>query len=189
MQNQEKTVFDGVCERLKLALDISSDVKLAEMLGLKQSAWARRKARLSLPKVEIDALIKREQLNPEFIYHGTGPVHVPVEGAAWGPRFQAKLAAALEQEEGWLVREGYQNKTLKSIAAGKVPLSPDDVWPLLRDLRKVSKIDLNAFFADEPGSALSGEEAALVDAYRKTSKEGKAFIRQAADMVANLKKN
>lgn len=183
MKIEKNHPFGEVCDRLKLVLDLSSDVQLSAKLGLKQSAWARRKERNSLPTDAIDALIESEQFNPEFIYHGTGPVHVPVEGAAWGPRFQTALAAALEQEEGWLVREGYQKKTLKSIAAGKAPLSPDDVWPLIRDLRKVSKIDLNAFFADEPGSALSGEEAALVDAYRNASKEGKSFIQQAAAMA------
>lgn len=185
--SDKKVMFLEVTERLKLALDISSEVLLAERLELKYSAWSMRKSRNTLPKAQIDALIEREQLNPEFIYHGTGPVHVPVDGVAWGPKFQATLAAALEQEEGWLVREGYQKKTLKSIAAGKASLSPDDVWPLIRDLRKVCKIDLNAFFCDEPGAALNADEEALIDAYRKAQTSGKEFIRQAAGMAANVK--
>lgn len=176
--------FVEVIDRLKLVLEISSDRELAPMLEIGYSTFTMRKTRNSLPIEQIDALIKKQQLNPEFIYHGTGSVHVPVEGAAWGPKFQAALAVALEQEEGWLVREGYQKKTLKSIAAGKASLSPDDVWPLLRDLRKVCKIDLNAFFCDEPAT-LDSDEMALVEAYRKASKEGKAFIHQAASMASN----
>ena len=182
----EKKVFLDVAARLRLALDLPSDAQLASSLGLKQSAWSTRKTRNNLPKEAIDALIEREQLNPEFIYYGTGSVHVPVDGSAWGPKFQAALAAVLQQEEGWLVREGYQKKTLRTIAAAKTPLAPDDVWRLVRDLRKVCKIDLNAFFCDEPGAALSGDEAALVDAYRKVDKVGKGFILHAAGLAANV---
>ena len=182
-----KFAFLEVLSRLKLVLDLDDDAAVAVRLGLSKTAFNNRKLRGSLPTADIDALIEREQFNSEFIYHGTGSVHVPVDGAAWGPKFQAALAAALEKEEGWLVREGYQKKTLKSIAAGKAKLSPDDVWPLIRDLRKVCKVDLNAFFADEPASALSSEEAALVDAYRKAPTVGKEFIRQAAGMAANAK--
>lgn len=188
MNSDEKISFDAICGRLKLVLDLSSDVKLAEALGLKQSAWARRKARVSLPREAIDAVIQREQLNPEFIYYGTGSVHAPVDGVAWGPKFQAALAARLKQEEGWLVREGYQKKDLKAIAAGKAPFTPVEAWRLVRDLRKVCKIDLNAFFCDEPAAGLDADEAALVDAYRKVDKTEKGFILHAAGLAVNVKK-
>lgn len=204
--NNEKKVFLDVAARLRLVLDLPSDAQLASSLGLKQSAWSTRKTRNNLPKEAIDALIEREQLNPEFIYYGIGSVHVPADDAAWGKTFQALLSRALKSEEGWLIRDGYQKTDLKAIAAGKAPsswleaedpkaaasgkkqLPLEHVWMFVRDLRKVCKIDLNAFFCDEPGAALSSDEAALVEAYRKAEKVGKGFILHAAGLAANVKK-
>ena len=177
--------FAEVIDRLKLVLDISSDRELAPALGIGYSTLTMRKTRNSLPKKAIDALIEREQLNPEFIYYGTGSVHVPLDGEAWGKKFTASLADAIRQEEGWLIREGYKEKDLKAIAAGKLPPSLAQVWMLVRDLRKVCKIDLNAFFCDEPAT-LDSAEMALVEAYRKAPKVGKEFILHAAGLAANV---
>lgn len=180
--------FLAVLARLKLALDCADDAAVATRLGMSTTAFNNRKLRGSLPNAKIDELIEAEELNPEFIYYGTGSVHAPVDGVAWGPKFQAALAAVLKREEGWLVREGYQKKGLKAIATGKAALAPVEAWRLVRDLRKVCKIDLNAFFCDEPAAGLSTDEAALVDAYRKVDKVGKGFILHAAGLAANVKK-
>lgn len=177
----KKNSFLTVTERLRMAIDVSSDVLLAERLGLKYSAWSMRKTRGTLPTQEIDALIEREDLNPEFIYKGTGPVHVPLDGVAWGQQFQTTLTAVLSPSDvGWLVREGHPKPMLTAVAAGKQPPS----MALLRDLRKVLTVDLNALFCDEPTTALDSAEKALIDAYRSAPTEGKATIQQVAGMAA-----
>lgn len=180
--------FQQVVDRLLMALDLPSELQLALALGLKQSTWSTRKTRNSLPREAIDSLIEREDLNPEFIYLGTGSVHIPVDGQAWGEAFQKALAAVLKRDEGWLVREGYQKKELKAIATGKATLTPAEAWRLVRDLRQVCKVDLNTFFCDEPASGLNGDESALVEAYRKVDKTGKTFILHAAGLAANVNK-
>lgn len=185
---EEKIKFLEVVGRLKLVLGIAEDAAVAGRLGLSTTAFNNRKLRGSLPTAAIDALLDREELNPEFIYQGTGPVHVPVDGAAWGKRFSAALADALKHNEGWLVREGYKKTELKAIAAGKAALPPEALWRLVRDLRQVCRIDLNSFFCDEPTTAMNADEEALVAAYRTVDKTGKAFILNASGLAVNVKK-
>lgn len=185
--SDKNTGFMAVADRLKMATDIQIDIDLAKRLGLTANAWNMRKARESIPTAQIDALIQSEQLNPEFIYYGTGPVHVPVDGAAWGERFRTALADVLKSNEGWLIREGYKKTELKALAAGKAALPPEAIWRLVRDLRQVCRIDLNAFFCDEPTASMNPDEEALVAAYRKVDKAGKAFILHASGLAVNVK--
>lgn len=176
-------IFIETVDRLKLVLELATDLELAERLGLAKNAFNNRKKRGSLPIDRIDKVIQEEQLNPEFIYEGTGHVHAPVEGKPWGDTFVETLAAQLtEQNQGWLVREGHDAKVLKNVLKGKEQPS----MPLLRDLHRVLQVDLNGLFNDEPALAPDGQEQALLMAYRAAPTTGKAFIRHAAGLAGGI---
>lgn len=176
--------FLAIANRLRTALDISSDALLAERLGLKYSAWSMRKSRGTLPTQEIDALINAEGLNPEFIYDGKGPVHLDVDGESWSDGFQKRLAQSLRLENyiGVLIPEGHSRAQLKSIATGKT----EPPAKLLRDMRRCLALDLNWLVCGDTDAALDRDERALVAAYRKAPTVGKEFIRHASGMAGNI---
>lgn len=180
-------IFIETIERLKFVLEIPSDVQLAEKLGLKQSAWARRKARASLPKELIDALINSEGLNPEFIYDGIGPVHLDVDGESWASGFHKRIqqTIGLETYIGILVHEGHSKAALKAVAAGKQEPSAK----LLRDIRRCLQVDMNWLICGDAEGALDRDERALIAAYRKAPAVGKEFIRHASGMAGGITAN
>lgn len=165
---EKKAGFLEVTERLKMALDISSDVKLAAALGLKQSTWSTSKTRGTLPVGAIDALIERQGLNPEFIYNGTGRVMVEEDGHTWHDGFVKRLQhLTLETVEGLLVREGHTAKDIQAVAAGK----KQPRMELLRDWRRISNVDLNWVINGDMSQSQSEEEQALLMLYRKATPE------------------
>ena len=201
MNIEKKMAFGEICDRLKLVLDLSSDVQLAEKLGLKQTAWAQRKSRNSLPTEAIDALIESECLNPEFIYEGNGPVHRDLNELDWEAIFWQRMSKSLTQTSrdtmerdtaGRAEKERYTQAKLKGIAEGKYAPTPKErqgaryLARLLRDMRRSLKIDLNWLLCGDVDTALNQEERALVTAYRKAPTVGKEFIRHAAGMAGNI---
>lgn len=157
--------FLEVADRLRMALDLDSEQQLAARLGLKQSAWSTRKTRDSLPITKIDTLIQSEQLNPEFIYHGIGSVHLDIDAESWQAGFHKRLAQSLSLETyvGILVREGYKASQLKAVATGKA----EPTAQLLRDLRRCLQLDLNWLVCGDSGAALTDYERSLLAGYRK----------------------
>ena len=197
----ENKVFADVASRLRLVLDLSSDVQLAEKLGLKQSAWSTRKTRNNLPTEAIDELIESECLNPEFIYQGNGPVHRDLNELDWEAIFWQRMAKRLPQtSRNTMVRdtaerteeERYTQAQLKGIAEGKYAPTPKErqgarhLARFLRDMRRSLKTDLNWLICGDLDSALAADERALIEAYRKAPSVGKEFIRRAAGMAANV---
>lgn len=172
--------FSSVVGRLLLALDLPSESQLAAALGLKQSTWSTRKTRGSLPAEAIDALIERDQLNPEFIYRGTGPVHVDVDAGSWEASYRKRLKQCLVEYRPVLVSQGHKAADLKATADGKKEALP----ALLRDMRRFLTVDLNWLLTGEIATEVTPEERALLSAYRNAPVAGKEFIRQAAGMAA-----
>lgn len=176
--------FMAIADRLKMAVGIQVDMDLAKRLGLSPNAWNMRKARESLPTKQIDALINAEGLNPEFVYDGTGPVHLDVDGESWASGFHKRMeqSLGLTTYVDLLVREGYSKATLKAVASGKQEPSAK----LLRDIRRCLQVDMNWLICGDADGALDRDELALVAAYRKAPSVGKEFIRQASGMASNI---
>lgn len=174
--------FLEIADRLKLALDLQSELQLAARLGFKQSAWSTRKTRGSLPSREIDALIIEESLNPEFIYHGIGSVHLDVDSQSWEVGFNKRLAQILciQTYCRVLMHEGYKAPYLKSIVENKSEPSAK----LLRDMHRCLKLDLNWLMCGDIESAQTSLETSLLSAYRKADKQGQEFIRRAAGLAS-----
>lgn len=179
--------FDAVVSRLKLVLDVAREQDVCARLGFTTSAWSMRKKRGSLPRKEIDALIAAEELNPEFIYNGTGDVHVPVEGESWDTQY-VKRAALCGFNDGWLRSRGHSDALIAEVLAPKPGGKPYKVLVALRDVRQVLGADLNWLLAAEStpqraapaGATLTPVEQRLLDAYRKASTLDKAVIERSA---------
>lgn len=173
--------FSDVAKRLMQVLEISTETKLAAACGLNQGAWARRKMRASVPIEAIDRLIEENELNPEFVYQGTGNVFRSLEGATWGELF-AERAKQLERLKKYLTPMGHDNavKRLKK-------LNPDDaaLLHLLRDLDQGNMLDIRWLITDKlrQQDDYTNEEKEVIAAYRNAPNTGKAFIRQAAGLV------
>jgi hypothetical protein len=168
----ENNAFATVSDRLKRSLSLVTDAQLGEALGFAAAAWNKRKTRGSLPAKEIAELIEREGLNPEFIWKGTGPVHVAIDGEAWADGFTKRLASALglETYRSILISQGYKDKDLKAVASGK----QEPPMGLLRDLHLHLGIDLNWLVCDEP--AMSVQEKGLIQNYRRSGEDGQRLI-------------
>lgn len=176
--------FEDVVKRLRFVLDLSSDLQFSERLGLKPSTWAMRKARHSLPTTEIDALLKSEQLSPEYVYYGTGDVHIPLEGESWEQTYAKRNNSIFSELAEWLLSKGHTKKDLHALAtaAGSLPR----YLHILRDLHLHMRIDLNWLIAasNSEESIYSRQEQDLINAYRKADKQGQDFIRRAAGMAS-----
>lgn len=160
--------FLEVAERLKLALDLPSDLRLATALGMKQSTWSTSKTRGTLPTAAIDDLIEREGLNPEFIYNGTGNVMIEDDGHTWHDGFVKRLQHLnLETMQGLLVREGHKASDIKAVVAGK----QQPTMELLRDWRRIGRMDLNWVINGDLAETPNDEEQALLLLYRKATPE------------------
>jgi transcriptional regulator with XRE-family HTH domain len=176
--------FMAIADRLKMAVGIQVDMDLAKRLGLSPNAWNMRKARESLPTKQIDTLINAEGLNPEFVYDGTGPVHLDVDGESWASGFSKRMAQSLGLATyvDLLVREGYSKTALKAIASGK----QEPGVKLLRDIRRCLQVDMNWLICGDADGALDRDERALVAAYRKAPTASKEFIRHASGMANQI---
>lgn len=116
--------FQAVVDRLVAACAFDSETALAQALGFKQSVFAMRKTRNSLPRAEIDAFVQARGLNPEWVYEGTGSrvvdkglshkikeqnkIHARLEPFALNQRqrtYMARLLLALELEEELRLKE------------------------------------------------------------------------------------
>jgi transcriptional regulator with XRE-family HTH domain len=172
--------FMEVTDRLRLVLELSTEGQLAAKLGFSVAAWSQRKKRNSLPTREIDSLIAAEQLNPEFIYGGVGPIHVAIDTKAWKDVLTKKLAAILQISvyENVLISNGYKPAFLKDVAAGKKLPTIE----LLRDMHDQLACDLNALICNERG--VSPDEVGLLSDFRIANKEGKALVLGAANFAA-----
>jgi hypothetical protein len=175
--------FASVIQRLRLVLEVDSDLVLAEKLGLKTTAWAMRKARGSLPRAEIDAILKKEEINPEFIYNGTGNVHIPVEGASWEDLYRER-AALINEVWDYLKPMGHSKQRVAALAKASADVAP--YLQLLRDVHHITRVDLTWLITAQRAEAIeyTREERDLVGAYRSASSQGKQFIRNAAGMAS-----
>lgn len=183
--------FADVVNRLKLVLDMATETALAERLGFGQSTWASRKKRGSLPRKQIDFLIATEELNPEFIYNGTGDVHVPLDGESWNTLY-AKRAAVCGLTDGWLRSRGHSDAVVAELLAPRAGSRTYRTLAALRDIRLVLRVDLNWLVAadtTQPGQAaeptptgLSASEQRLLDAYRRAASLDKAVIERSAGL-------
>lgn len=157
-----------VLERLKVALNLPDEASLAPLLGMSRTALNNRKVRGSMPAENIDALVEREGLNPEFIYNGTGNVMVEDDGHTWHDGFVKRLQHLnLETMQGLLVREGHKPSDIKAVAAGK----QQPTMELLRDWRRIGRVDLNWVINGDLAETPSEEEQALLMLYRKAAPE------------------
>ena len=181
--SDKKTRFLEITERLKQALQLPSDLRLAGSLGLKQSTWSTSKTRGSLPKVAIDALLEREGISPEYIYNGTGRVYLEDDGHSWHSGLVKRLQhLALPNTHALLVREGHKAADIKAAAAGKQAPSME----LLRDWRRISNVDLNWVISGDATEQPNDEEQALLALYRKATPDRQKAI-LAALVVASTK--
>lgn len=157
-----------VLERLKVALNLPDEASLAPLLGMSRTALNNRKVRGSMPTGNIDALVEREGLNPEFIYNGTGNVMVEDDGHTWHDGFVKRLQHLnLETMQGLLVREGHKASDIKAVVAGK----QQPTMELLRDWRRIGRMDLNWVINGDMAAMPSEEEQALLTLYRKATPE------------------
>jgi hypothetical protein len=158
-----------IFERLKSSMQLRSDAELAASLGLSKTAFNNRKLRNSLPKTEIDSLMIRKGLNPDFIYDGVGSVFEEDQnGHTWEQGFQSRIASVLSAYAvDLLKREGYKARELKAVINDneRRPL------PLLRDLRRNLNVDLNWLISGEIIETPSIVEEALLKLYRQASAE------------------
>jgi len=168
----ENNAFAEVTDRLKRALNLSTDVQLRDSLGFAATAWSNRKTRGSLPAKEISELIEKEGLNEDYIWKGEGPVHVAIDGEAWANGLTKRVASVLihESYRGVLVSQGYKEKDLKAVAAGK----QEPPMALLRDMHLHLGIDLNWLICDEP--SMSVQEKGLIHNYRRAGEDGQRLI-------------
>lgn len=180
-----KAEFEQVVERLKVALDVATEKDIAERLGFAQSAWATRKMRGSVPKVEINNLLKSEGINPEFIYNGTGNVHAIDDRDPWEASF-GKRAEVMGLNDGWLFSRGHGMKLIADLLRPVPGTQVHSTLAVLRDARLVKQADLNWLFtAQTPAQAdsLDRDETALIRAYRAATNEGQRYILQSARMA------
>lgn len=157
-----------VLERLKVALNLPDEASLAPLLGMSRTALNNRKVRGSMPTGNIDALVEREGLNPEFIYNGTGNVMIEDDGHTWHDGFVKRLQHLnLETMQGLLVREGHKASDIKAVVAGK----QQPTMELLRDWRRIGRMDLNWVINGDLAETPNDEEQALLLLYRKATPE------------------
>lgn len=92
---ETQPAFEAVTKRLKAVFGHSSEQALAEELGFKQSAWARRKGRGALPTAEIEALCEARGVNIDWVFTGKGEPRAGARAAAKPLQDAAKAVAAL----------------------------------------------------------------------------------------------
>lgn len=166
--SDKNTRFLDVSSRLKSVLGVRSDLQLAKHLGMLQGTWSMNKTRGTLPTEAINALIAREGLNPEFIYNGTGNVMIEDDGHTWHDGFVKRLQHLnLETMQGLLVREGHKASDIKAVVAGK----QQPTMELLRDWRRIGRVDLNWVINGDLAETPNDEEQALLLLYRKATPE------------------
>ncbi len=85
-----------VIERLLSACRFANEQELGLALGFKQAAFALRKKRNSLPKQEIDNLIEKHGLNPQWVYEGRGAMYL-AKGFGERVKAQAEFDEGLEK--------------------------------------------------------------------------------------------
>jgi hypothetical protein len=185
--------FQDVTDRLLLALGLKKETDLGAALGFTQSAWSVRKMRKSLPTGEIEALLKKERISPEYIYNGTGNVY---EMDDWAGEYKLRTAE-LRLAKLPLTREmGYKEEVIDALInmdeKSKFKANAYTFITALRDAFKMTELDITRLITgvdlqllpNSSAQIASSEEQAVLDAYRKASRQGKQFIYQAAGMVA-----
>jgi hypothetical protein len=185
--------FQDVTDRLLLALSLKKEMDLGAALGFTQSAWSVRKMRGSLPIAEIDELLAREQISPEYIYKGVGNVF-DMDG--WVGEYKlrvadlriAKLPAVREMGHKEQVMDALINMDEKD----KFRANAYAFITALRDSFKLTELDITQLITgvdlrndtDRPIQGLTKDEILLIEAYRNADKQGKSFIQRAADMAS-----
>lgn len=157
-----------VLNRLKMVFNLPDEASLASLLGMSKSALNNRKRRDSMPTAAIDNLLNKEGINPEYIYKGTGRVTLENEGHTWQDGFLKRLQhLSIKTTQDLLIREGHTLKDIKAVLAGKQRPSIE----LLRDLQRITRIDLNWLINAEIAETPTQEEQALLQLYRKAGAE------------------
>lgn len=142
----------------------------------------------AVPVDQIDALIAQEDLNPEFIYNGTGNVHAPVEGQTWQAQYTDR-AKFIEVEKGWLKPQGHTDALVAGLMnpSGKIL----QVLVALRDLHDNSGVDLNWLLCAKPAvpdeEPLPPEAQALLTIFQALNKHGRSALLQTATALAQKK--
>ncbi|MCP4344935.1 MAG: bacteriophage CI repressor [Desulfobacterales bacterium] len=71
--------FQEFWERIKSATDIRTQGDLASILGVRQATVSDAKKRNSVPAEWLMKLYQSHKLNPVWLAHGIGPVHIQQE--------------------------------------------------------------------------------------------------------------
>lgn len=71
----ENPQFEAVCTRLKQALKLRSDSALAEALGFTPQAFHKRRERGSMPREEIEELVRAHGLSLAWVMTGDGRMY------------------------------------------------------------------------------------------------------------------
>ena len=184
MADENMSLF-AVSKRLLTALELPSEAALAEMLGFKQPTWAMRKRRNSIPKKEIDALCEQYDLNPEYVYQGSGNVYVNAEGESWESLYMQR-AVGLGRQASYLKPMGHAPEFIAKLAKPRAGSEIYKTLAALRDYQFISHIDLNWLICARPAEAvdaLANDERMLLDLYRSASASDKQFIVRSAMMA------
>lgn len=75
--------FDEVYERIKEAIDVKTQMELANALDIKQSSISDAKKRRAIPSEWLIKLYDRESLNPDWLRWGVGPVRLNKQDEGW----------------------------------------------------------------------------------------------------------
>lgn len=174
MKNSQVSEFIDVTQRLKDVLSLSSDRELVAALGIRYSTFTMRKSRGALPTEHIDALISREGLNPEFVYRGTGKLHLEDDEHKWVDGFYARLLPLFKVETfvRALQSAGHKATELKQLEKKKAAPALE----LLRDLRRQKLVDLNWLFTGEAEERPNPNELTLLKLYRSAPAEKKNAV-------------
>lgn len=69
------TEFNAILDRVKLVLNVKNDSEVAELIGLKQSAFANRKKKGSIPLSLYVKALEPYKVNLNWLVYGDGPIY------------------------------------------------------------------------------------------------------------------
>lgn len=171
--------FDQVVRRVKLAMGASPDYELAALLGFDPRAWSKRRERRSLPTRQIDALIAREGLNAEWVYHGVGAMHRVADEPSNEGGVLERLRHEVSRRSALILCSGDNalQRDLQDVLDGVQPVTP----ALLRRMRLTLRTDLNWLLCGE--EPLSEVEKKLVAQYRNAGAVGQRALEAVSKLV------
>jgi hypothetical protein len=100
--NSECT-FDIVMNRLKAAVNVGSDRRLAGILGVSDSGYANYKKRGSIPFEKVAMLAISQNVSMDWLLTGTGPIHRATPEGSAGASEEGRGSLPRDAAEGWLL--------------------------------------------------------------------------------------